>query len=282
MARKKGRGRQASLEAVEQLTLIGSSSEPSTVHVAEGYTGRQYITDLTSEDPGLLPYDELPYPDSKIQTLKLLCKEAMTATKRKFDSLLSSITSDGVGHTAKKIATASAQHNNTSERSNGNNGPINANQATDDDSSHSKRRRGLRPFSFASAGTSYFVAGARDSWSLDEAGSSNDEARNQAKVGPLTRSSPNFVPWDRQAFLERLKTFAPVTSWGIKPEQINEVHWAKRGWSCVSRDRVRCKGGCEKEIYIQLFPDDEDKLITLADEDEAEWSQAKSEFPDVC
>ena len=37
-----------------------------------------------------------------------------------------------------------------------------------------------------------------------------------------------------------------------KPESINEVQWAKRGWRCVGRERVGCVGGCGKEVVIKL------------------------------
>ena len=40
-----------------------------------------------------------------------------------------------------------------------------------------------------------------------------------------------------------------------KPDEINEVEWAKRGWSCVEKERVRCVGGCEKELVITLEGD---------------------------
>ena len=37
-----------------------------------------------------------------------------------------------------------------------------------------------------------------------------------------------------------------------KPDSINEVQWAKRGWKCVGKERVGCIGGCEKEVVIRL------------------------------
>lgn len=67
--------------------------------------------------------------------------------------------------------------------------------------------------------------------------------------------APNFTPWDRAQFLERLKTFRFVDKWMGKPEPINEVQWAKRGWSCVGKERVGCAGGCGKEVVITLEDD---------------------------
>ena len=66
-----------------------------------------------------------------------------------------------------------------------------------------------------------------------------------------------------------------------KPDEINEVEWAKRGWSCVGKERVRCVGGCEKEVVILLEGDARRKSATENDEkkddeegegsDEEEW-----------
>ncbi|KAL8797853.1 MAG: hypothetical protein Q9195_000205 [Heterodermia aff. obscurata] len=66
---------------------------------------------------------------------------------------------------------------------------------------------------------------------------------------------PNFAPWDRGQFLKRLESFRHVDKWMGKPEKIDEVHWAKRGWSCVGRDTVRCVGGCSQELVIELEND---------------------------
>jgi hypothetical protein len=66
------------------------------------------------------------------------------------------------------------------------------------------------------------------------------------------RKLPNFAPWDRGQFLDRLRTFRHVEKWMGKPDLINEVQWAKRGWSCVGKERVKCVGGCGKEVVIKL------------------------------
>lgn len=73
------------------------------------------------------------------------------------------------------------------------------------------------------------------------------------------RRLPNFAPWDRTQFLERLKSFRHVDKWMGKPEKINEVHWAKRGWICVGKERVGCVGGCGKEVVIKLEDDGEER-----------------------
>ncbi len=66
--------------------------------------------------------------------------------------------------------------------------------------------------------------------------------------------APHFTPWSHETFLKRLKTFAPVTQWHPKPEDISEVEWAKRGWECVDVNAVSCRGGCGKRVMVRLDP----------------------------
>ena len=63
---------------------------------------------------------------------------------------------------------------------------------------------------------------------------------------------PNFAPWSQQQFLDRLKTFRKVTYWHPKPIVIAEVHWARRGWTCIDVNLVACKGGCERRVLVKL------------------------------
>lgn len=72
-------------------------------------------------------------------------------------------------------------------------------------------------------------------------------------AGP-PREAPNFSPWSHEAFLKRLHTFSPVTLWHPKPDAVNEVEWAKRGWSCVDTNTVGCKGGCGKRVVVKVEP----------------------------
>lgn len=96
---------------------------------------------------------------------------------------------------------------------------------------------------------------------------------------------PNFSPWSQETFLARLKTFSKVSYWHPKPEVIGEVHWAKRGWSCVDLNTVACKGGCERRVVVKLDTmgtvvkkalanDDDDEEEEV---DEAELEQALAE-----
>ncbi|RMJ22118.1 hypothetical protein PHISP_07017 [Aspergillus sp. HF37] len=87
------------------------------------------------------------------------------------------------------------------------------------------------------------------------------------KVGPSgsrvsstsSTARPSFVPWDRERFLERLETFRRVDRWSPKPDAVNEVAWAKRGWICTDVSRVTCVGGCGGSVVVKL-PDELDEL----------------------
>ena len=68
------------------------------------------------------------------------------------------------------------------------------------------------------------------------------------------RKEPNFQPYSQEHFLARLKTFADVKKWTTKPDAINEVQWAMRGWSCDIWNTVACKGGCENRVAVKLRP----------------------------
>lgn len=88
--------------------------------------------------------------------------------------------------------------------------------------------------------------------------SSVDHLRSNSSESTMTdedHKTPNFAPWDRMQFLQRLETFRHVDKWTGKPEKVNEVQWARRGWSCVGKERVGCVGGCGKEAVIKLEDD---------------------------
>ncbi|KAF3917948.1 hypothetical protein ABW20_dc0110257 [Dactylellina cionopaga] len=83
-----------------------------------------------------------------------------------------------------------------------------------------------------------------------------------SSVAPSSSTSPKvikvaaarYAPWDRNEFLQRLETFRSVSSWSSKPERINEVEWAKRGWVCMQngKNRVRCTSHCGGELMVKV------------------------------
>ncbi|KAK6503094.1 hypothetical protein TWF481_008128 [Arthrobotrys musiformis] len=82
-------------------------------------------------------------------------------------------------------------------------------------------------------------------------------------------AAARYAPWDRNEFLQRLETFRSVSNWSSKPERINEVAWAKRGWICMqtSKNRVRCTSHCGGELVVKV---DFDGFEVTAEEDEDE------------
>lgn len=68
-------------------------------------------------------------------------------------------------------------------------------------------------------------------------------------------SKPTYLPSDREAFLERLETYRNISDWMPKPDSVNEVEWAKRGWVCTKNERVRCVT-CNVEIMVKLNKQD--------------------------
>ena len=75
--------------------------------------------------------------------------------------------------------------------------------------------------------------------------------KSASAVTGLANATPKYAPWDRVAFLKRLKSFSNLTDWTAKPAQVNEVEWAKRGWVCQKSERVRCCS-CNVEILVKL------------------------------
>lgn len=70
---------------------------------------------------------------------------------------------------------------------------------------------------------------------------------------------PRYTPCDGDQFLERLQTFSNVHKWSAKPDRINEVEWAKRGWSCTGPETVECVKGCGESMILSLPEAREDK-----------------------
>ncbi|KAJ6261268.1 hypothetical protein Dda_3937 [Drechslerella dactyloides] len=85
---------------------------------------------------------------------------------------------------------------------------------------------------------------------------------------PIKVAAAKYAPWDRNDFLQRLETFRSVSSWSTKPERINEVAWAKRGWVCMQngKNRVRCASHCGGELVVKV--DFDGFEVVGVDEDE--------------
>lgn len=111
-----------------------------------------------------------------------------------------------------------------------------------------------------------------------------DKVTTRTTVSRIIRSTtggsvrPNFVPWDRDRFLERLESFRPVTRWSPKPAPINEVEWAKRGWSCTDYMRITCVGGCGSSVVVKL-PDEVEDFEELDEEKLRERQEVRTLGP---
>ncbi|AEO63994.1 uncharacterized protein THITE_135466 [Thermothielavioides terrestris NRRL 8126] len=62
---------------------------------------------------------------------------------------------------------------------------------------------------------------------------------------------PKYCPGDRDQLLRRLATFQELTDWTPKPERVSEIEWAKRGWVCQGKERVRCTL-CGSELAVKV------------------------------
>ncbi|KAK6361586.1 hypothetical protein TWF730_005307 [Orbilia blumenaviensis] len=98
-------------------------------------------------------------------------------------------------------------------------------------------------------------------------------------------AAARYAPWDRNEFLQRLETFRSVSNWSSKPEKINEVAWAKRGWVCMqtSKNRVRCTSHCGGELVVKVDFDGFEVTAEEVEDDEEidETTQEKKERLDA-
>ena len=156
---------------------------------------------------------------------------ALSTTKRKFHNILDSIANG---------STASLDANNNQH---------NASTTTLAPSLEpcAKKLKLSRPLSTPTPPSSFLHARSTSSRTVTPGTST-------ASVMAEEKKPPNFAPWDRNQFLSRLETFRRVDKWMSKPDEINEVQWAKRGWTCVAKETVGCVGGCDRELVISLEP----------------------------
>ena len=167
--------------------------------------------------------------------------EAIATSKRKFHKLLDSIT-----------AASNTQRDNASSGANANNASLTPREKLELASERARKRLRSTASSTslsATLGPSYNRTTNPSTTSLPRNMSSTSLVSDEAKDD---KHIPNFAPWSQETFLARLKTFSKVSDWYPKPEVIGEVHWAKRGWSCVDVNTVACKGGCERRVVVKL------------------------------
>jgi hypothetical protein len=181
--------------------------------------------------------------DSYTTTLVANMPEAIATSKRKFHKLLDSITA------ASNTVSSTQQRDKASANASTS---LTAREKMDLASDRARKR--LRS-STSSASLSVTLG---SSFNRTANTSTMSLPHNVPGIKTVTDSPredkhiPNFAPWSQETFLARLKTFSKVSNWHPKPEPINEIHWAKRGWSCVDLNTVACKGGCERRVVVKL------------------------------
>ncbi|KAK6538979.1 hypothetical protein TWF694_010527 [Orbilia ellipsospora] len=96
---------------------------------------------------------------------------------------------------------------------------------------------------------------------------------------PIKVAAARYAPWDRNDFLQRLETFRSVSSWSSKPERINEVEWAKRGWICMQngKNRIRCSSHCGGELVVKVDFDGYEVTGEDLDEEDEDEEAVKGE-----
>jgi hypothetical protein len=86
--------------------------------------------------------------------------------------------------------------------------------------------------------------------------SGTEPSKNNSTTSLASQKTANYLPTSREAFLDRLETFGPITKWHIASnEVINAAAWARRGWRCVGTDTVFC-GACEERLLVKVDKDD--------------------------
>jgi hypothetical protein len=100
--------------------------------------------------------------------------------------------------------------------------------------------------------------------------SGTSSSKNNSTTSLASQKTANYLPTSREAFLDRLETFGPITKWHIASnEVISAVAWAKRGWRCVATDTVSC-GACAERLLVKLDKDDETTTCPPPQASEAE------------
>ncbi len=82
-------------------------------------------------------------------------------------------------------------------------------------------------------------------------GNSSSYSHNSNSAPQVLPPPPRYCPGDRDQLVKRLATFQELTDWTPKPDRVGEIEWAKRGWVCQGKERLRCTL-CNKEIVVKL------------------------------
>lgn len=160
----------------------------------------------------------------------------MNATKRKFNALLQGLSSPRPTSTSdhpRKTADITAAGGTTASYSS---------QPSTPSQPPKKRRMGI------------LTDGADATSSLPSLASISSLRRPLQTPAPAAKPpevASRYCPGDREQLLRRLASFQEITNWAPKPDRVSEIEWAKRGWVCNGKERVRC-ALCHKELVVKL------------------------------
>ncbi|KAF4985965.1 hypothetical protein FDECE_16199 [Fusarium decemcellulare] len=168
----------------------------------------------------------------------------MNSTKRKFNTLLQGLGSshtttseDTLSHT--ETESSPSRHATTSS-------PKSTTRVSGADAELLQKRRRLGlPESTAP------VLGRKSSLSAAISSIVSRRPHTLDASKSLKNSPAKYSPSDRVELLRRLATFQEITDWTPKPDKVNEVEWAKRGWVCHGKETVRCLL-CHRELVVKL------------------------------
>lgn len=175
----------------------------------------------------------------------------MNATKRKFNALLQGLNSPrpstpdkprktadiAAGHASSSSTLLSLSHASTST------------STSSPSETHKKRRMGALTDGRGSA--TAVLAADTSSSSLATISSLRRPLQTPAPAARPPEVASRYCPGDREQLLRRLASFQEITNWTPKPDRVSEVEWAKRGWVCHGKERVRC-ALCHKELVVKL------------------------------
>ncbi|PNY28977.1 mRNA export factor rsm1, partial [Tolypocladium capitatum] len=158
----------------------------------------------------------------------------MNATKRKFNALL-----QGLSNPRSSTSESAPKSMNGDSRSG-------ASAAATQDALLQKRRRLGFPESTA---PTIFSPSSNTVSTISSVVLRRSGTQTGGKSGK--EALAKYCPGDRDELLKRLATFQELTDWTPKPDRVNEVEWAKRGWICQGKEKVRCVL-CHKELLVKL------------------------------
>lgn len=165
----------------------------------------------------------------------------MNATKRKFNALL-----QGLGTSHRPTSSDDTSNNMATSLRSSAASETPATTTSNESLLQKRRRLGLQGAPTLAGGGLAAAKPSTTNIAVRRWGSHIDN-----KPKDRNTASARYSPADRQELLRRLATFQELTDWTPKPEPVSEIEWAKRGWVCQAKERVRCVL-CHKELVVKL------------------------------